>query len=69
MPLVRPVEPTTEDERIAEEKRLEEEKKAKSGVKGKMKKITKLASAVVSTEMKKAFFLGGDLGLPPAFDR
>ena len=38
MPLVRPAEPTSEDERIAEEKRLEEEKKASKGKGGKGKK-------------------------------
>ena len=39
MPLIRPAEPTTEDERLAEEKRLEEEnKKSKPGKGGKGKK-------------------------------
>ena len=43
MPLVRPAEPTSEDERLAEEKRLEEEKKASKGKKGK-KGFSKQAS-------------------------
>ena len=66
MPLIRPAEPTTEDERLAEEKRLEEEKKSKTG-KGKGKKsISKQASGIVTG---KIVSLIGDLGIPPAFGR
>ena len=67
MPLIRPTEPTTEDERLAEEKRLEEEKKSKTGKGGKGKKgFAKQASGIVTG---KIVSLMGDLGIPPAFGR
>ena len=65
MPFIRPAEPTTEDERLAEEKRLEEEnKKAKPGKGGKGKKgISKQTSEL----KKQSTQLAGDLGVPPSF--
>ena len=66
MPLIRPAEPTSEDERLAEEKRLEEEKKANKG-KGKGKKgVTKQASLL---QKSNTISLEGNLGVPPAFAR
>ena len=67
MPLIRPAEPTTEDERLAEEKRLEEEKKSKPGKGGKGKKgISKQTSDL---KRGNTVSLTGDLGVPPAFAR